>query len=123
MIGHLAMRPPGKHIAGRRFTASGGIWVHRPAADPSGASFRDRSSRGSTSPGGPANDTAEVASMEKRLLVRDDVGLDVPERRVGLVLDAVVEGLNDVLFEMLRAGMSLHDRRALDIAVFGITQS
>src|ERR1700704_4845821 len=76
----------------------------------------------SASPGGPADDAAEVAAVEMRLLVRKDVGLDVAEGRIGLVLDAVVEGLDDVFFEMLRAGMALHDRLALDVAVFGIGQ-
>src|SRR6202162_1339485 len=76
----------------------------------------------SASPGGAADDAAEIAAVEMRLLVRDDVGLDVAEGRIRLVLDAVVEGLDDVIFEMLGAGVGLYDRLALEIAVFGIGQ-
>src|ERR1700739_4391163 len=43
----------------------------------------------SAPPSGAADDAAEVAALEMRLLVGDDVGLDVAEGRIGLVLDAV----------------------------------
>ena len=48
--------------------------------------------------------------MEMRLLVGDHVGLDVAEGRVGLVLDAVVEGLDDVFLEVRRAREALSRR-------------
>ena len=54
-------------------------------------------------PARAADDGAEVAAVEVRLLVGDHVGLDVAEGRVGLVLDAVVEGLDDVFLEPRRA--------------------
>jgi hypothetical protein len=62
------------------------------------------------------DDAAEVAALKTRLLVRDDIRLDVAEGRIGLVLDAVVEGSGDVFFELLRAGKP--SRLALDVAVF-----
>ena len=47
-----------------------------------------------------ADDRAEVAAMEVRLLVGDHVGLHVAdEGGVWLVLDAVLEGLKDVFLE------------------------
>src|ERR1700682_3723245 len=53
----------------------------------------------SASPGRSANHAAEIAAPESRVLVREHVGLDVAERRVGLVFDAVVERLDDVFLE------------------------
>jgi hypothetical protein len=50
-----------------------------PGSGPGGAGFSDASSDVSDSPGGPVDDAAEVAAVEMRLLVRDDVGLDVAE--------------------------------------------
>ena len=44
--------------------------------------------------------------MEMRLLVINDVCLDVAEGCVGLVLDAVVEGLNDVFLKSRCARIS-----------------
>src|SRR5271170_7467256 len=70
-----------------------------------GAGFSDRSSDVSTSPGRPADDAAKVDAMGMRLLVRDDVGLDVAEGRLGLVANAGVEGLNDLFLEAIGARM------------------
>ena len=58
-----------------------------------------------------------------RLFVGDDVRLDVAEGRIRLVFDAIVEGLDDVFLEALRPGMGLDDRRALDVAVFVISEA
>ena len=41
------------------------------------------------------------------LLVRDHVGLDVAEGGIRLVLDAVVEGLDDVFLEVVGARMDV----------------
>src|SRR5271170_5563228 len=62
---------------------------------------------------------AEIAALECRVLVRKHVGLDVAECRVRLALDAVVEGLDDVLFEAIAARIRLHHRIPLGIAVLG----
>ena len=77
---------------------------NRPAGTPAGAGFRIVQAAGSASPGGPADDAAEVAAVEVWLLVRDHVGLDVAEGGIGLVLDAVIEGLDDVFLEVRRCG-------------------
>jgi hypothetical protein len=55
---------------------------------------------------GGADYRTEVAPVEMRLLVGDHVRLDVPERGVGLVLDAVVERLDDVPLGPGSAGKS-----------------
>src|SRR5258708_40045030 len=56
--------------------------------------------------------------MEVRVLVGEDVGLDVAERRVRLMLDPIVEGLDDVLLEMRRAGIGRDHGLALRIREF-----
>lgn len=74
-------------------------------------------------PGRPADDAAEVAAVEMRVLVREDVGLDVAEGSVGLMLDAVIEGLDDILLEVVGAGMGVDNLFSFGIAVFGVSQS
>src|ERR1700732_1106966 len=73
-------------------------------------------------PGRSANHAAEIAAPESRVLVREHVGLDVAECRVGLVFDAVIERLDDVFLEMLGARMRVHDGFAFIVAVCGIAQ-
>src|SRR6185369_7304100 len=65
-----------------------------------------------------ADNAAEIAAVEVRLLVRDDVGLHVAKGRVRLVPDAVVEGLDDVFLELRRAREGLHHGLALVVGVF-----
>src|ERR1700692_4672067 len=50
-----------------------------------------------------ADDTAEVHALELWILVRQYICLHIAECRLRLVLDAVVKGLDDVFFKMLRA--------------------
>src|ERR1700736_4205072 len=69
-------------------------------------------------PGGAADHAAEVSRREMRVLVGEHVGLDVAEGRARLVPDAFVEGLNDVILEVLGARMRLHDRLPLRGAEF-----
>src|SRR5438876_9253567 len=80
----------------------------------------DRGEPGSAAPGGSPNDAAEIDAGEVRVLVREHVGVDVAEGRLRLVLVAVVEGLDDVFFEMRAARMRMHHRLALRVAVLGI---
>src|SRR3984957_15358781 len=81
-------------------------WV---SSSMTGAARRPRSA----APGGAADHAAEVQRPERGILVRQHVGLDVAERRGRLVLDAVVEGLNDIVLEVRRARMRLHHSLAL----------
>src|ERR1700683_534387 len=74
-------------------------------------------------PSRSTDNAAEIAALETGVLIRKNVGLDVAECRVGLVLDAVVEGLDDVLLEAIAARMRLHHRISLGIAVLGIGQT
>ena len=59
---------------------------------------------GSTRPVRFAHYDAEIPAVEMRVLVRQDVGLNVAEGRFGLVLDTLIERLDNVLLEMRRAG-------------------
>jgi hypothetical protein len=72
---------------------------------------------------GRADHAAEIAAPEGRILVRENIGLHVAEGRLRLVLDAVVEGLDDVFFEMYVPRMGMNYRLALFIAVFGISEA
>src|SRR6202022_3050008 len=78
---------------------------------------------GLPAPGGSSDHAAEIAALEVRILVRQHVGLDVAEGCLRLVLDAVVEGLDDVFLEMRRPRMGVHDRIAFRVAILGIAQS
>src|SRR5437764_14817525 len=60
----------------------------------------DRPMPCSARPARSPDHSAEIAALEAGVLVGEDVGLDVAERRVGLALDAIVEGLDDVFLEM-----------------------
>jgi hypothetical protein len=55
-----------------------------------------------TDPSGVADDTAEVATSEFRVLVRQNVSFDVPEGCLGLLMDAIVERLQNVFLEVGR---------------------
>src|SRR5580704_7382867 len=70
-------------------------------------------------PSGSSDDAAEIAAGEVHILIREHVGLDVAEGRLRLVLDAVVEGLDDVFLEMRSTRMCMHHRLALRVAVLG----
>src|SRR5258707_1026421 len=77
----------------------------------------------SARPGRAADHGAEIAAPEGWVLVREHIGLDVAEGRLGLVPDAVVERLDDVLLEAGGARMRRDDRRALGIAVLGVAEA
>jgi hypothetical protein len=70
-----------------------------------------------------ADDTAKVASDEARFLVGDHVGLDVPECRLRLVPDAVVERLDDVFLEGGRARKDRDDGLPLRLALLAVGQA
>src|SRR6266478_2171773 len=80
----------------------------------------ERTGGGLPAPGGVADHAAEVAAGKMRILVREHVGLHVAERRLRLVLDAVVERLDDVFLEVRAARVRMHYRLALRIAVLAI---
>src|SRR5712691_5450024 len=83
-------------------------------------SVSDMMGGGLPAPGGVADHAAEVAAGKMRILVREHVGLHVAERRLRLVLDAVVERLDDVFLEVRAARVRMHYRLALRIAVLAI---
>jgi len=74
----------GRHYRGRR-----------PLINSFSALIFDRTVAGLPAPSGSSDDAAEIAAGEVRILIREHVGLDVPKVVSGL-LDAVVEGLDDV---------------------------
>src|SRR4051794_22870351 len=57
-------------------------------------------------PGGGANHAAEILRLEGGILVGEHVGLDIAKGRLGLGVDAVVEGLDDLFLEA--AGARVH---------------
>ena len=67
--------------------------------------FRLRGNAMSRRPSRSADHAAEVAALEAGVLIGKNVGLDVAERRIRLVLDAVVEGLDDLLLKVIAARM------------------
>src|ERR1700738_1575344 len=70
-----------------------------------------------------ADDTAEVHALELCILVRQYVCLHIAECRLGLVLDAVVKGLDDVFFEALGARIRCDDRFAIGAGEFRVGDS
>ena len=54
-------------------------------------------------PRGSSDDAAEIAAPEGRILIRQDICFHIAEGRLRLVLDTVIEGLDDVFFEMRAA--------------------
>src|ERR1700681_282541 len=82
--------------------------------------FDWRTRRGLPSPGGGADHAAEIAAPEGRILIGENIGFHIAERCLRLVLDAVIEGLDDVFLKMRSTRMCMHHRLALRVAVFGI---
>ena len=54
--------------------------------------------------------------LKAGILVRDHVGIHIAKRGVRPVLVAVVERLDDILLEVLRARMGADDRRTIRVA-------
>src|SRR5260370_33440615 len=79
--------------------------------------------RASFGPRGSTNHMAEIGALEGRVLVGKNVGFDVAEGRLRLVLDAIIEGLDDVFLEVNAARMRVDNRLSLGIAVFGVGQA
>src|ERR1700758_3754618 len=71
-------------------------------------------------PGGSANHSAEIPALERCIFVRQDVGFYIPECRLWLVLNPVIERLDDILLEMRGSRVRLYNRLALSISILGI---
>src|ERR1700724_2693181 len=50
-------------------------------------------------PGGGADHAAEILGLKRRILVGEHVGVDSAEGRLGLMVEAVVEGLDDLFLK------------------------
>src|ERR1700751_981203 len=70
-----------------------------------------------------ADDTAEVHAVKLWILVGKHIRLYIAECRLRLVLDAVVEGLDDVLFKVLGARIGGDDRFAIGVGKFRVGNS
>src|SRR5258706_10754490 len=70
-----------------------------------------------------ADDTAEVNALEFWILVRQYICLHIAECCLRLVLDAVVKGLDDVLFKVLGTRIRGDDRLAINVGEFGVGDS
>src|ERR1700687_358763 len=70
-----------------------------------------------------ADDTAEVHTLELRILVREHICFHIAECRLRLVLDAVVKGLDDIFFKMLGARICGDDCLAISVGEFRVGNS
>src|ERR1700723_3250674 len=71
-------------------------------------------------PGGSTDDAAKVSAVKMRFLVREDVSFNVAEGGLGLAMDAVVEGLDDLFLEAGRARVRVDNGFALGVGKLGI---
>src|SRR5258708_6723133 len=78
------------------------MWAH--------LSLQCRLFAGSAGPRGVTDHAAEVTTLEAGILVREYIRFHVSEGSFRLVFDAVVEGLQDILFELGRTRVRLNDR-------------
>ena len=60
---------------------------------------------------------AEVSWLKGLLFVLNHVCIDVTERRIGLMLIAVIEFLDDLFLEVWTAGMGFYDLFSIRVAV------
>jgi hypothetical protein len=66
----------------------------------------------------PTDQTAEIDSSKSCIFVRQDICFNVPESSLWLVLNPVIERLDDIFFEMIGAGVCMHDSLAISLACF-----
>jgi transposase len=71
--------------------------------------------RRSARPGRGADHAAEILGPERRVLVGEHVGVDSAESRLGLVMEAVIEGLDDLFLEAAGAWVRADHGSALDV--------
>src|ERR1700733_8296672 len=84
--------------------------------------LRIRTSRWSA-PGRLTDHSAEVATAEAGILVCEYIRFHVSESSLRIMLDAVVEGLQNVLFEMGCARVRLSDRDAVGVSEAAVVDS
>src|SRR5579859_3907481 len=77
----------------------------------------------SASPGGVADDAAKIRADEFWLFVSNHVVIHIAESGVRLVFVTIVKRLDDFFLEVFRPWMRLHDRFALSLAVFLVSQA
>src|SRR5438270_7845307 len=70
-------------------------------------------------PGGGADHAAEILGSEGGILIGEHIGLDIAEGRLGLGVDAVVEGLDDRFLEALGARVRADHGGALGLRDLG----
>src|SRR3984893_16057608 len=70
-------------------------------------------------PGRGADYAAEILGPERGVLVGENVGVDSAEGRLGLVVEAVVEGLDDLFLEAAGSRVRANHGFALDVRELG----
>jgi hypothetical protein len=75
---------------------------------------------GSASQGRAADHAAKVAAVKVRLLIGENVGLNIAEDRVRFVLDAIVKRLDDVLADCARQ-LAVGNRNGLAFDIMSVT--
>src|ERR1700693_1837257 len=73
----------------------------------------------SAGPGGGADHTAEILGQKRRILVGEHVGVDSAEGRLGLVVEAVVEGVDDLFLKAAGARVRADDGLAFGLGELG----
>src|ERR1700686_5241460 len=91
------------------------MWAH--------LSLEYRFFAGSAAPRGVTDHTAEVATVEVGILVCEYVCFHVSEGSFRLVCDAVVEGLQDILFEIGCTRVRLNDCIPVGVCEAGVVDS
>src|SRR6266702_582045 len=77
----------------------------------------------SAAPRRVTNHTAEIAALKAELFVCEYVRFHVSEGSLRLVFDTVIEGLQNILFEMGCARVRLHDRVAVRLCEAAVVDS
>src|SRR5271163_4400344 len=75
--------------------------------------------RFSAGPGRGADYLTKIYRPEGRILVGEHIGLDIAKGRLGLVVDGVIEGLDDLFLEAARARVCVDDGLAFSVGEFG----
>ena len=78
-----------------------------------------RPGRHSAGSRGGADHAAEILGPEGGILVGEHIGLDVPEGCLGFVVNAVVEGLDDLFLEAAGARVRADDSFAVGLGDLG----
>src|ERR1700720_4937758 len=70
-------------------------------------------------PGGGADHAAEILGLKRQILVGEHIGVDSAEGRLGLMVEAVIEGVDDLFLKATGARVRADDGLALGLGELG----